>query len=158
MKLWATILALLLPAVAFAGTGKIRGVLLDQSGVPVQHMRVEAFPLDRYGKWSNGTYTITTNHRGQFVIVVSVSESFGYRWRVYPLEEDRYYPDLTARFYQTDENHGKIVQLGNPIASHCATATRTQGWCAEAESHRCQYGCPAEVDSDEKAQAVLQCA
>ena len=97
-----------------AETGKISGTVVDESGVPVKRITVEVFPLDRYGTWSGGTYSATTDQWGRFVVVVPVTRSFGYRWRVYPHQEGRYLPDLSARFYQTEESHGEIVELARP--------------------------------------------
>jgi hypothetical protein len=108
MKSWAAALVLILTSLAFAGAGKIRGIVVDETGVPTKHITVEALPLDI--AWNGVAPNAVTDEHGRFVISVS-AQSHRLRWRVYPHQEDLYYPDLSERFYQTNESRGEVVQL-----------------------------------------------
>lgn len=110
MKSRLAVALILIAPLAFAGTGKISGIVVDESGVAVTHMRVEAFPIGGGGSgWSGAVPGTITDEHGRFVISVPIAG--GRLWRVYPLQEDRYYPALDALFYQTENNHGEIVEL-----------------------------------------------
>ncbi len=71
----------------FAGTAKISGVVVDDKGVPVAGIIVEAFPADM--AWSAGVPKTKTDELGQFEINVvnGLSEDgkpYGERWNIYP--------------------------------------------------------------------------
>ena len=65
-KCWAAVVLVLAAEVAVAGTGKISGTVVDQDGVPVKHMTVEAWPLDM--ATMGGTDQALTDENGHFVI------------------------------------------------------------------------------------------
>lgn len=108
MKSRLAVALFLITPVAFAGNREIIGTIVDSSGVPVQHMRVEASAASGVGPgWVGGVPTATSDEHGQFVIVVPLSA--GKVWQVYPHDESLYYPRLSGLFYQTEGNHGEIV-------------------------------------------------
>jgi len=109
MKSRLAVALILIAPLAFAGTGKISGTVVDESGVPVPHLIMEAFPLDM--GWVGRLPNTITDGQGHFSIAVPITQAHGLRWRVYPHEDSKYYPDLSANFYQTEDSHGSVVQL-----------------------------------------------
>jgi hypothetical protein len=113
-KCWAAVVLVLAAEVAVAGTGKISGSVVDQSGMPVKQMTVEAWPLGE--GVMGGVPQALTDENGHFVISVWVGRfkdgtPYGLRWSVYVYQERDYYPDLGSRFYATASSHGEIVNL-----------------------------------------------
>jgi hypothetical protein len=111
--MWS-ILVLVAP-LAFAGTAKISGTVVDQNGVPVPHMTVEVSPIGM--AWSGGTPQATADENGHFeVTVVNGRETdgtlYGQRWAVYPHQEKgEYYPDLSSSFYVTTKNQAQYAEV-----------------------------------------------
>jgi len=99
---------------AAAGTAKISGTVVDQKGVPVPHIVVEATPLDM--GTSGGLPQSRTDDDGHFVLVVVTGRTpdghlYGQRWAVYPHQEGDYYADLSSTFYETAKSQAQHVQL-----------------------------------------------
>jgi hypothetical protein len=123
MKYWPALILFLTTSVAIAGTAKITGTVVDEHGVPVKHMTVEAWPLDM--GHSGGTDQALTDENGRFVLtVVSGSlpdgHSYGMRWAVYPHQEKGdYYSDLSSRFYKTTASQAQHIEFspGTPEAN-----------------------------------------
>ena len=112
-KCWAAVVLVLAASAAVAGTGKISGTVVDDNGMPVKHMTVEAIPLDM--ATSGGTDQALTDENGHFVITVVVGRlgdgrPYGHRWAVYPHQERDYYARL-SRFYATTNSRGEIANL-----------------------------------------------
>lgn len=107
---------LLLSSLSFAADGKIYGALVDDMGLPVPRMGVQAFPTD-IGH-SGGLPSATSDEHGRFVIrIPSVSERSGEHWAVYPYSADfqgGFYPRPND-FYQNNLPGPPIVELSPKV-------------------------------------------
>jgi hypothetical protein len=105
---------LLVAPLAFAGTAKISGTVVDQNGMPVAHVTIEAFPVGM--AWSGGIPQATTDENGHFVVPTLVNgrepdgRLYGNRWAVYPHDEGGYYPRSTP-FYTTPKSEAQYVEV-----------------------------------------------
>jgi len=112
-SVWILVLVLL-ASFAFAGTTKISGTVVDNNGMPVPHITIEAIPLDV--SRAGGIDRIETDGLGRFVATVPNSRSndgtlYGQRWLFYPHQEKDYYPDFSSEFYATAKGLAQEVQL-----------------------------------------------
>jgi hypothetical protein len=122
MKFWPAAILVLTASIAVAGTAKISGTVVDDHGIPVKHMTVEAWPLDM--GHSGGTDQALTDENGHFVLTVvsgkdTDGRSYGMRWAVYPHQEKGdYYADLSSRFYKTTASQAQHIEFSpsNPEA------------------------------------------
>jgi hypothetical protein len=109
------VILVLTSSIAVAGTAKISGTVVDEHGVPVKHMTVEAWPLDM--GHSGGTDQALTDENGHFVLTVIFGRlpdgrAYGMRWAVYPRQEKGdYYADLSSRFYKTAAGQAQQIEF-----------------------------------------------
>jgi hypothetical protein len=115
MKYCLAVILVLTASIALAGTAKITGTVVDEHGIPVKHMTVEAWPLDM--GHSGGIDQALTDENGHFALTV-VSGSlpdghvYGMRWAVYPHQEKGdYYADLSSRFYKTTASEAQHIEF-----------------------------------------------
>ncbi len=102
-------LLLVLSGSAAAIDGKITGTLLDEKGLPVPHMGVQACPTDI--GFDGSLPAGTTDEHGRFVIVIrSLIKGITEHWAVYPYSRDGFYPRPNA-FYGNDVPGPKVVEL-----------------------------------------------
>src|SRR5580692_75234 len=115
MRYGLAVILVLTASIAVAGTAKISGTVVDEHGVPVKRMTVEAWPLDM--GHSGGTDQALTDENGHFVVTVISGHlpdgrAYGMRWTVYPhREKDDYYADLSSRFYKTAASQAKQIEF-----------------------------------------------
>jgi hypothetical protein len=122
MKYWPIAILVLSATSAVAGTAKMSGTVVDEHGIPVKHMTVEAWPLDM--GHSGGIDQALTDENGYFVLtvvsgVLPDGHVYGMRWAVYPHQEKSdYYADLSSRFYKTTASEAQHIEFapGNPEA------------------------------------------
>jgi hypothetical protein len=123
MRYRLAVILVLTASIAVAGTAKISGTVVDEHGVPVKHMTVEAWPLD-VGS-SGGVDQAMTDENGHFVLTVVSGRhpdgrSYGMRYEVYPHQEKGdYYADLSSRFYKTTASQAQHIEFspGNAEAN-----------------------------------------
>jgi hypothetical protein len=95
---------LCLAASAYAGVGKISGIVVDENGSPMPSMIVEASPVGM--AWSGGTPQCKTDASGRFEIALLLG-----KWDLYPRSDADLYPDLSSSFFNTETSRGKLVEL-----------------------------------------------
>ncbi len=107
-------LFLLVSSWSFGADGKIYGVLVDDNGLPVPHMVVQAFPTD-IGH-SGGLPNATTDEHGRFVLTIpSVSKRSGEHWVIYPHSElNGFYP-RPDDFYRNNLPELPVVELSPKV-------------------------------------------
>jgi hypothetical protein len=111
--IWYLVVVASLASFAFATSGKITGILVDEDGAPVPHMSVEACPADV--GFSGILPSAMTDQQGKFVIKVRISNE-PERWNVYPYDEETgYYPRPGYGFYVERETYSKTVELSPKI-------------------------------------------
>jgi len=116
MRFHVSLALLMVISATSADAAKIKGTVVDQNGMPVAHMVVEATPLDM--GTSGGLPRTITDETGHFALTVvsgrtSEGRPYGQRWAIYPHSDKGggYYPDLSSRFYKTDKSYAEHVTL-----------------------------------------------
>lgn len=105
---------LFLSSLSLAADGKIHGTLVDDAGLPVPHMGVQATPTD-IGH-SGSLPSATTDEHGRFVITIrSVSKRTGEHWAVYPYSRVHGFHPQPRDFYRNDVPEPPIVELSPKV-------------------------------------------
>jgi hypothetical protein len=97
-------------SLAFAVNGKITGTLLDENGVPVPQMGVQAHPIDI--GFDGASPVATTDNHGKFAITIRGLQKVGSEhWSVYPYDVRKGFYPRPSGFYGNDVPAPITVEL-----------------------------------------------